>query len=102
MKIYIDADYKCHVENDGTMMEVETDFFSGMIDEYIEGFRFVPAGHTWIRDDGIEFIGEMIAPHTDYVELMGKQLLYEQAQRRDMQAALELLGVTPEEGEANG
>ena len=97
MTIYLDTDYKCHVENDGTMLAAETTLFDGMIDDYIEGFRFIPVGHTWVRSDGVEFVGEMIAPHTDYVELMGKQLLYEQDLRRDMQASLELLGVTPEE-----
>ena len=96
MKIYLDSDYKCHVSNDGTMMEAETDFFNGMTDEYIEGYRFIPEGHVWIREDGIEFVGEMVAPCTDHVELMGKQLLYVQEQRKDMLAALELLGVTDE------
>ena len=28
MKIYIDDDFKCHVTDDGTMQEVETDFFT--------------------------------------------------------------------------
>lgn len=93
-KIYVDADYKCHVENDGTMTEVETEFFDGMTDEFVEGYRFIPEGHIWVRDDGIEFVGEMIAPHTDYVELIGKQLLYEQEQRKDMIEALNLLGVS--------
>lgn len=93
-KIYVDADYKCHVENDGTMTELETEFFDGMTDEFVEGYRFIPEGHIWVRDDGIEFVGEMIAPHTDYVELMGKQLLYEQEQRKDMIEALNLLGVS--------
>ena len=93
-KIYVDADYKCHVENDGTMTEVETEFFDGMTDEFVEGYRFIPEGHVWVREDGIEFVGEMIAPHTDYVELIGKQLLYEQEQRKDMMEALNLLGVS--------
>jgi hypothetical protein len=94
MIIYIDAEFKCHVENDGTMTPVETDFFDGMSAEYIEGFRYIPEGHIWVRDDGIEFVGEMIAPHKDYVELLGKQLAYEQEQRKDMQTALEIMGVT--------
>lgn len=85
-KIYLDSDYKCHVENDGTMMEVETDFFDGMTDEFIEGYRFIPEGHVWVREDGIEFVGEMIAPHIDYVELQAKQLIYEQKQRKELEA----------------
>ena len=35
--IYIDADFKCHVTNDGTMAAVETDFFDGKCDAYVEG-----------------------------------------------------------------
>ena len=94
MTVFIDAEYRCHVSDDGTMLPVETDAFDGMSDEYIEGFRLIPEGHTWVREDGIEFVGEMLAPHRDYVELMGKQLMYEQEQRRDMKTALEIMGVT--------
>lgn len=39
MRIYIDEEYKCHVTNDGTMREVETDFFNGKCPEYIEGYK---------------------------------------------------------------
>ena len=94
MTVFIDAEYRCHVSDDGTMLPVETDAFDGMSDEYIEGFRLIPEGHTWVREDGIEFVGEMLAPHRDYVELMGKQLMYDQEQRRDMNTALEIMGVT--------
>ena len=40
MKIYIDNEYKCHVTNDGTMREVETDVFDGKCAEYIEGYKY--------------------------------------------------------------
>lgn len=36
--IYIDSDYKCHVADDGTMTAVETDFFDGKCDTFVEGF----------------------------------------------------------------
>lgn len=49
MTIYIDTNYKCHVTDDGTMTAVETDAFDGMCTEYIEGYRYVPAGQTWTR-----------------------------------------------------
>lgn len=39
-KIYIDSENKCHAVNDGTMTTVETDFFDGKCDTYIEGFCF--------------------------------------------------------------
>lgn len=94
MAIYIDADFKCHVENDDTMTEVQTDFFDGKCKEYVEGFRFVPSGESWTREDGTVFHGEMIAPWKPFAELDQAQREYEREQAADMQAALELLGVT--------
>ena len=69
MKIYIDDDYKCHKANDGTMREVETDFFDSKGDSFIEGYRFVPNGESWTREDGEVFRGEMISPWKNYNEL---------------------------------
>lgn len=66
MTIYIDNDYKCHAADDGTMRVVETDFFNGKCAEFIEGYRFVPSGETWIRSDGQMFTGEMIASFREY------------------------------------
>ena len=76
-KIYVDSDYKCHVTNDGTMREVETDAFDGMCDAYIEGCRFVPAGESWTRSDGVVFHGEMKTPWKDSNELETIQREYE-------------------------
>lgn len=92
--IYIDSDFKCHVTNDGNMAVVETDFFDGKCTEYIEGYRFVPAGSTWIREDGEVFEGEMIAPWKPWNELDEAQREYERQEAADMRAALALLGVT--------
>lgn len=75
--IYIDSDYKCHVNNDGTMTEVQTDFFDGKCSAYIEGYRFVPSGESWARSDGVVFRGEMIAPWKPYTELDTAQREYE-------------------------
>lgn len=75
MKIYIDNDYKCHLENDGTMTEIETSFFNEKCDAFVEGYRYVPAGETWVREDGVPFTGEMIAPWRNYdilAELQGQ------------------------------
>jgi hypothetical protein len=92
--IYIDADFKCHTFNDGTMTAVETNFFNGKCDAFIEGYRFVPAGESWTRSDGVVFQGEMIAPWKDYNELDAAQRFYEQALIADMQQALAVLGVS--------
>lgn len=40
MKIYLDNEFKCHTTNDGTMREIETDFFDGKCVEYIEGYKY--------------------------------------------------------------
>ena len=85
MKIYIDSDYKCHVTDDGTMTAVETDFFDGKCDAFIEGYRFVPSGENWEREDGAVFHGEMIAPWKDYNELDNAQREYEQQLIKELQ-----------------
>ena len=84
MKIYLDNDYKCHLENDGTMRTVETDHFDGKCQRYIEGYRYVPAGETWQREDGKKFKGEMIAPFINYNELKEAQLTYEKEQAEEV------------------
>ena len=83
--IYIDPDFKCHVTNDGTMREVETDAFDGMCDTYIKGYRFVPNGESWEREDGAVFHGEMIAPWKDYNELDNAQREYERQLLKELQ-----------------
>lgn len=70
MIIYLDSDYICHLTNDGTMTEVETDAFDGKADAYIRGYRFIPYGETWTRADGVQFHGLMIAPIKDYDRIM--------------------------------
>lgn len=78
--IYIDSEFKCHISNDGTMTAMETDFFDSKCDAYIEGYRFVPGGKTWVREDGVEFSGEMIAPWKPWQELDAAQREYEREQ----------------------
>lgn len=80
MKIYIDDDFKCHAQNDGTMREVETNAFDGKCAEYIEGYRFIPEGETWTRSDGVRFTGEMITPWKDYAILETAQTAADRVQ----------------------
>ena len=91
MKIYIDSDFKCHVSDDGTMTTVETDFFDGKCDTFIEGYRFVPVGESWTREDGKVFRGEMIAPWKPYKELDAAQRKYEREKLADAENALAIL-----------
>ena len=82
MTIYIDSDYKCHLENDGSMTEIETDFFEGKCRKFIESYRFVPVGQTWTREDGENFTGEMVSPLRDYELLSEFQSIYEEEQAK--------------------
>lgn len=91
MIVYIDSEFKCHTENAVGREAVETNFFDGKCDEFIEGYRFVPHGSTWVREDGVEFIGGMITPWKDSEMLEMAQLRYE---LEDTKAALAVLGVT--------
>lgn len=91
--IYLDSEFICHLTNDGTMREVHTDVFDGKCKSFIEGYRFVPEGESWTRDDGEVFPGEMIAPAEDYAALEKAQRQYEW----DEEAHLQELGALIEE-----
>ena len=82
--IYIDSDYKCHAAATEGLRTVETAFFHNKCDKFIEGYRCVPEGESWTREDGEVFEGEMIAPHTDYRELERAQLIYEKEQAEEI------------------
>ena len=82
MTIYMDSDYKCHTSPGEGLTAVETDFFDGKCRLYIEGYRFVPAGQGWEREDGQVFEGEMIAPWRDYELLAEFQAIYEEEQTK--------------------
>ena len=70
------------------MTAVETDAFDGKCAEYIEGYRLVPAGETWTREDGVAFSGEMIAPWKPWNELDAVQRKYEREQITQYESAL--------------
>ena len=82
MTIYIDNDYKCHTSLADGLTAVETDFFDGKCRQYIEGYRFVPAGKIWTREDGQVFIGGMVAPWRPYEILVELQSIYEEEQNK--------------------
>ena len=97
MTIYIDTDYKCHTAPGPGLTAVETTAFDGKCDTYIEGYRFVPGGKTWVREDGAVFTGEMIAPWKPWQVLEEAQREYERQLVAEYEAALqeieEALGV---------
>lgn len=98
--IYIDAEFKCHIENDGTFREVilsenARNFFANKCTTFIEGYRLKPDGETWVREDGEIFSGsEMISPWKPYNELDAAQREYEKQLLSDYESALGIIGLT--------
>lgn len=86
--IYIDTDYKCHTAPGEGLTPVETNAFDGKCQAYIEGYRFLPDGETWVRSDGVEFSGEMVAPWKPWNELNEAQREYEREQYETLTAQL--------------
>lgn len=88
MIVYLDADYKCHTAAEYGRIPFETDFFDGAAADYIEGFRCVPLGETWTREDGKVFTAGMIAPWRDSRELAAARSEYEREQLAQYESAL--------------
>lgn len=89
--IFIDSNFKCHVSNDGTMLSVKTSVFEDKCDAFIEGYRFVPAGESWTREDGTVFYGEMVTPWKPYSELDTAQRTFEKEQLAEAKTAIEII-----------
>lgn len=87
MTVYIDAEYKCYAAAADGRRAVETDYFDGKCSEWIESYRFVPVGETWVREDGVIFTS-MTAPWKDLSEAYAAQEAYVSAQNRQYEAAL--------------
>lgn len=88
MTIYVDSDYKCHASATDGCRAVETSLFDGKCPEWIESFRFVPVGETWVKENGEMFRGEMISPWKDLGEAYAAQTAYVTAQNTQYEAAL--------------
>ncbi len=87
MTIYIDGDYKCYTSAAEGRRAIETDKFNGKCQEWIESYRLVPAGETWVREDGAVFTN-MIAPWKELREAYAAQAAYVTAQNAQYEAAL--------------
>lgn len=73
--IYVDSDSRCHIANNGTMKAVETSFFDGKCNTFIEG-------HCYKNSEN----GAAIYPWKPYETLVAAQRQYE-ADLADLQAA---------------
>lgn len=83
--IYIDSESKCHVTDDGTMTAVETDFFDGKCDAFIEGYCYK-----------VNEAGVTVFPCKSYSELDAVQREYEREKLADAENALAIMwgGIT--------
>lgn len=91
MKVYLDENYCCHLENDGNYVEHETDRLDGLAPEVIESYRLIPEGHSWTNLDGVTFQGEMVAPWVINSELDAIQRAYEGNKLADAENALRIM-----------
>ena len=78
--IYLDSDFKCHVADDGTRKAVETEFFDGKCDAFVEGYRY---------DQRSGYV--QIYPYLPYNELDSAQRAYEKQRLESYEAFFEEL-----------
>lgn len=77
--IYLDKEFRCYAkENSNTIQSVETNFFDNKCAAFIEGYRYIPSGQSWTRNDGEVFNGEMVSPIKDYSIIESVQKLYDE------------------------
>lgn len=95
MTIYVDTNCKVYTIPADDRTEYEDSFFDNKCTNLIESYRYVPAGETWMREDGEEFVGLMNAPWRDIRQYDGEQQQYlleqltaARAESADMRAAL--------------
>lgn len=81
--IYVDSLNHCHRSNDGTMAAVQTEFFAGKCDAFVEGY---------VYDDSKGYV--QIYPWKPYSELDAAQREYEGQANAEYEAALKIMGVT--------
>lgn len=110
MIIYVDPTngYKVSAAPALGRIAAEDTFFDNKCSDLIESYRYVLAGATWAREDGVAFAGPMVAPWRDIRRYGGEQQRYlldqltaARAESADMQAALAVLGVTNETEETS-
>ena len=88
MRIYLDEGFRCHVSPGVGLTAAETDLFEGKAPEVVAGYRYIPAGKRWVREDGRVFSGEMAAPWKPWAELDAVQREYEREQYNSLLAQL--------------
>lgn len=80
--IYVDHEFKCHIIDDGTRKAVETDFFDGKCDTFVEGYCCDDRG-GYVR----------IYPFRPFEELDDAQRKYERQLIATYEESLNVVGV---------
>jgi hypothetical protein len=94
MKIYIDDECKCHTTNpDSTFREFEVPFFDGKCSAFVEGYRYCPAGESYVNENGEKFSGECVVPWKPWSELDNAQREHERKLLAEYAEALKVVGV---------
>ena len=70
------------------MTAVDAGYFDGKCSEYIEGYRFIPAGEKWTREDGAVFAGEAVVPFVPFRILDTAQRDYERENSTDVESVI--------------
>lgn len=73
--IFVDSKNYCHVVNDGTMTAVDTDFFDGKCDAFVEGYCY-------------DINKQAIYPGKPYAKLDSAQREYERQLLAEYESAL--------------
>lgn len=77
MIVYVDKNYKCHASSDGTMREVNSDFFNDKCPTFIDGYCY---------DDSKGY--PHIYPYKPFNELYAAQRVYEKSQLAEYEALI--------------
>lgn len=92
MFYYLDDQYMAHAQQDENTTRMPWEdtagFFTGKCTAFIEGYRVVPEGETWTREDGAVFAGLMIAPVINPAYLEAVQAEADKATIAELDAAV--------------
>ena len=70
--IYVDSDFKCHVADDGTRKAVETDFFDGKCEQFVEGYCY-DTRNGYVQIYPVLPFGELDSAQREYEKQMLSQ-----------------------------
>lgn len=90
--LYLDENYRAHTQQDDGETRMPWNdaagVFAGKSADYIGGYRVVPEGATWTREDGTAFPGLMIAPAVNPSVLLAAQAEADKAAIAELDAAV--------------